>query len=85
MWDLEQEVRRHLARAAGAGAAPVPEMHIRGGMGASPGFDQRAHLERVISYGTPPIKWCRQLLLRDLGADPAGATGSPVPSAEAVA
>ena len=66
MWDLDLEVRRRLAQAAGAGAEAVPAMHIRGGLGDSPGFDQRAHLERVISYGTPPVKWCRALVLRDL-------------------
>ena len=68
MWDLEVEVRRRLAAAAGAGPDAVPEQAIRGGMGDSPGFDQRAHLARVIAYGTPPIKWCRELVLRDLGA-----------------
>ena len=66
-----------LAVAAGAGADTVPEQRIRGGMGDSPGFDQRTHLERVISYGTPPVKWCRQLVLRDLEAErPAAGTGA---------
>ena len=69
MWDLEMEVRRRLAAAAGAGPDAVPEQHIRGGLAASPGFDQRTHLEQVISYGTPPVKWCRELVLRDLGVD----------------
>jgi hypothetical protein len=46
----------------------VPAQHIRGGVGDSPGFEQRAHLERVISYCTPPVKWCRHLTLRDLDA-----------------
>jgi uncharacterized protein (DUF885 family) len=68
MWDLEMEVRRRLAVAAGASPADVPAQHIRGGVGDSPGFEQRAHLERVISYGTPPVKWCRHLTLRDLDA-----------------
>jgi uncharacterized protein (DUF885 family) len=68
MWDLELEVRRRRAQATGAGAESVPPMHIRGGLGDTPGFDQRAHLEHVISYGTPPVKWCRQLVLRDLAA-----------------
>jgi uncharacterized protein (DUF885 family) len=66
MWDLEVEVRRRLAVAVGASVDDVPGQHIRGGLGASAGFDQRAHLERVISYGTPAVKWCRHLLLRDL-------------------
>jgi hypothetical protein len=68
MWDLEMEVRRRLAVAAGAGPEAVPQQRIRGGVGDSPGFDQRTHLERVISYGTPPVKWCRELVLRDLEA-----------------
>ena len=68
MWDLEMEVRRRVAAAAGESAGDVPEQRIRGGVGDSAGFDQRAHLERVISYGTPPVKWCRHLVLRDLEA-----------------
>jgi uncharacterized protein (DUF885 family) len=68
MWDLEMEVRERLATDAGAGPGAVPAQHIRGGVGDSPGFDRRTHLEQVISYGTPPVKWCRQLVLRDLGA-----------------
>jgi hypothetical protein len=31
-------------------------------MGDTPGFDYRAHLESVISHGTPPIKWVRAAL-----------------------
>ena len=65
------EVRRHLAAAARAAAEDVPTQRIRGGLGASPGFDKRTHLEQVISYGTPPVKWCRELVLRDLGEGPA--------------
>jgi uncharacterized protein (DUF885 family) len=65
MWDLEVEVRRRQALAAGAGPEAVPGQRIRGGIGDSPGFDKRAHLERVISFGTPPVKWCRELVLRD--------------------
>ena len=54
--------------AAGASEGAVPRQHIRGGVGDSPGFDYRTHLERVISYGTPPVRWCRELVLRDLEA-----------------
>ena len=57
MWDLETEARRRAAVAAGASAQSVPDQHIAGGMGETPGFDYRAHLESVISHGTPPIKW----------------------------
>ncbi len=69
MWDLEMEVRHRLARAAGASPGAVPQQQIRGGLAESPGFDVRTHLEQVISYGTPPVKWCRELVLRDLGGD----------------
>jgi hypothetical protein len=41
-------------------------------VGDSPGFDRRRHLEQVISYGTPPVKWCRHLVLRDLVAAAGG-------------
>ncbi len=70
MWDLELEVRRRAAVAAGVPVEDVPAQRIAGGIGDSPGFDQRAHLEAVISHGTPSIKWCRHLLLA--GADGAG-------------
>lgn len=63
MWDLDAEVRRRAAIAAGAGAEAVPAQRVVGGLGDTPGFDQRAHLEAVISHGTPPIKWCRRILL----------------------
>jgi uncharacterized protein (DUF885 family) len=65
MWDLELAVRRRAALAAGSSTADVPAQHIAGGLGETPGFDRRAHLEAVIDHGTPPIKWCRQLLLGD--------------------
>jgi len=65
MWDLELAARRRAAVAAGGSAADVPAQHIAGGIGDSPGFDQRAHLEEVISHGTPPIKWCRRLMFGD--------------------
>jgi hypothetical protein len=63
MWDLEVEVRRRAAVAAGAGADAVPPQAIAGGLGDTPGFDQRAHLESVIAHGTPPIKWLGRILL----------------------
>jgi uncharacterized protein (DUF885 family) len=65
MWDLEMEVRRRAAVAVGSSASDVPKQHIAGGVGDSPGFDQRRHLESVINHGTPPIKWCRQLVLEE--------------------
>jgi uncharacterized protein (DUF885 family) len=60
MWNIEVEARRRAAAAAGAGADAVPAQHIAGGIGPTPGFDYRAHLESVISHGTPPIKWLRR-------------------------
>jgi uncharacterized protein (DUF885 family) len=62
MWEVEEEARRRAAVAAGAGAGAVPAQRIAGGMGQTPGFDYRAHLESVISYGAPPIKWVRKAL-----------------------
>jgi uncharacterized protein (DUF885 family) len=62
MWDMEVEARRRAAVAAGAGAESVPPQRIAGGMGETPGFDYRAHLEAVISEGNAPIKWIRTAL-----------------------
>ena len=51
MWDIEREVRRRAAIAAGdpRGAAAVPEPRVVGGYGETPGFVYRRHLESVIS------------------------------------
>ena len=62
-WDLERAARRRAAEASGADASAVPEPRLVGDFGATPGFDQRAHLEAVISHGAPPIKWVRRLVL----------------------
>ena len=62
MWEMELEARRRAAQAAGADASAVPEQKVVGGLGDTPGFDYRRHLEAVISHGTPPIKWVRQIL-----------------------
>jgi uncharacterized protein (DUF885 family) len=66
MWELEEEARRRAAVAAGAGADSVPAQRICGGMGETPGFVYRPHLEAVISHGQPPIKWLKRALF---GAD----------------
>jgi uncharacterized protein (DUF885 family) len=63
MWEIEAEVRRRAARAAGAGPEAVPAPRVVGGYGPTPGFDQRAHLEDVISHGAPPIPILRRILL----------------------
>lgn len=65
MWELDEAVRQRAAVAAGADAADVPAQRVAGGIGSSPGFDQKAHLEDVIAHGTPAIKWCRAILLPD--------------------
>jgi uncharacterized protein (DUF885 family) len=69
MWDLELAARRRAAAATGAAADELPAQHIAGGLGTTPGFDQRAHMEAVISHGTPPITWCRYLLGVDGASD----------------
>ena len=63
MWDMEVAARKRAAVAAGAGEDAVPPQRIAGGLGETPGFDYRAHLESVISHGTPPIKWVRRAYL----------------------
>ena len=65
MLDLEVEARTRAAIAAGGSAADVPPQRIAGGIGETPGFDLRAHLESVIAHGTPPIRWVRRILARD--------------------
>jgi uncharacterized protein (DUF885 family) len=62
MWEMEVEARKRAAVAAGAGEDAVPEQRVVGGLGETPGFDYRRHLESVISHGTPPIKWVRRIL-----------------------
>ena len=63
MWDLEVAVRERAAIASGVGPEAVPRQHLAGGIGDSPGFVRRRHLEAVIGHGTPAIKWCRRILL----------------------
>ncbi len=65
MWAIEREVRRRAAVAAGdpRGAAAVPEPAVVGGLGETPGFVYRAHLESVLSHGAPPTSLLRRILL----------------------
>ncbi len=63
MWDIEDAMRRRAAVAAGAGGDAVPAPRVVGGYPATPGFDERAHLEVVISHGAPPIPTLRRILL----------------------
>jgi uncharacterized protein (DUF885 family) len=65
MWEIEREVRRRAAIAAGdpRGAAAVPEPAVVGGFGETPGFVYRTHLESVLSHGAPPTSLLRRILL----------------------
>jgi uncharacterized protein (DUF885 family) len=65
MWNLERERRRRAAVAVGdpRGAAAVPEPHVVGGFGDTPGFVYKEHLESVIGHGSPPIPLLRRILL----------------------
>ncbi len=65
MWEIEREVRRRAAVAAGAprGADAVPEPRVVGGFGETPGFVYRRHLEAVIGHGSPPTSLLRRILL----------------------
>ncbi len=62
-WDIEDEARRRAAEASGAGRWTVPVPELVGGYPATPGFDERAHLEAVISHGAPTIPLLRRILL----------------------
>ena len=63
MWDIEDAARRRAAVAVGASAEAVPAPRVVGGYPATPGFDERAHLEEVIAHGAPPIPILRRILL----------------------
>jgi uncharacterized protein (DUF885 family) len=65
MWNLETEVRRRAAIASGdpRGAAAVPASRVVGGLGETPGFDYKTHLESVIAHGSPPVPLIRRILL----------------------
>lgn len=68
MWDMEVDARIRAAKAAGADASAVPAQQVVGGLGDTPGFDHRRHLEAVISHGSPPIKWVRRILAGETAA-----------------
>ena len=67
MWELEEEVRRRRAVAAGdpRGRGAVIARDLPGGFGESPGFDYREHLERVLAQSSPPVSLLRRLVLED--------------------
>jgi uncharacterized protein (DUF885 family) len=60
LWELERDVRRKLA---GTEARAVVERPIPGGFGPTPSFDQRRHLEAVMSHGTLAPSLLRGLVL----------------------
>jgi uncharacterized protein (DUF885 family) len=62
MWDLELEARRRAAAAAGADPSAVQPGPLPGGLGETPGFRYREHLEAVIGHGAPPTSLLRRLL-----------------------
>jgi uncharacterized protein (DUF885 family) len=62
MWDIELEARRRAARAAGADPSAIRPGPLPGGVGATPGFRYRPHLESVIDHGAPPTSLLRRLL-----------------------
>jgi uncharacterized protein (DUF885 family) len=65
MWEIELEARRRAAIAAGdpRGAAAVPEPRVVGGLGETPGFVYREHLEAVVGHGSPPTSLLKRILL----------------------
>ena len=65
MWEIEDIARRRAAAAAGAGEDAVPPPRVVGGYPATPGFDERAHLEAIIANGEPPIPILRRIMLGD--------------------
>ncbi len=67
MWELELEVRRRLAAASGdpLGAAAVREGALPGGLGQTPGFVYRPHLESVMRPGALPVALLRRVVLGD--------------------
>jgi uncharacterized protein (DUF885 family) len=62
-WDIEREVRRRAAVAAGLSAGDVPEPRVVGGFGETPGFRYRPHLENLIRHGAPPTSVLRRIVL----------------------
>ena len=65
MWELELDARRRAAASSGdpRGSEAVPAPAIVGGIGPTPGFDYRNHLESVIGQGSLPIPLLRRALL----------------------
>jgi uncharacterized protein (DUF885 family) len=65
-WELELERRRRLAAvSAGETAAAITARELPGGLGDTPGFAYREHLETVLGHGSPPIPLLRRLLFAE--------------------
>jgi uncharacterized protein (DUF885 family) len=64
MWDIELEARRRAATAAGEDPASIQLGALPGGLGDTPGFRYRDHLESLISHGSPPTSLLRRALFR---------------------
>ncbi len=67
LWEIERARRARLATATGdaRGADVMPARDLPGGLGATPGFHYREHLESVIGHGSPPLSLLRRTLLGD--------------------
>jgi uncharacterized protein (DUF885 family) len=65
MWEIDLAARRRAALAAGdpRGESAVPEPRVVGGVGETPGFVYRRHLEAVIGHGSPPTSLLKRILL----------------------
>ena len=62
MWDIELEARRRAASAAGEHGSAIEPGGLPGGLGDTPGFRYRDHLEAVISHGAPPTSLLRRAM-----------------------
>jgi hypothetical protein len=43
----------------------VPEPRVVGGLGDTPGFDYRAHLQACIGHGSPPTSLLARILFAE--------------------
>jgi hypothetical protein len=62
MWDIELEARRRAAASEGADPDSIRPGALPGGLGDTPGFRYRDHLEAVIGHGAPPTSLLRRVL-----------------------
>jgi uncharacterized protein (DUF885 family) len=62
LWAIELETRRRRAAEQGADPTDIQAGDVPGGLGETPGFVYREHLEAVLAHGTPPIPILRRIL-----------------------